>query len=107
MAERWTLGPKRESSGDAGEPWKLLGDKEAVSEFVKRRKETAKKMGAATLGTPLGAGLGGGVKAVETLGWGVKHLLRMDFTSSGIQPDKTAEDAFGKGFKWARGDSKS
>src|SRR3990167_8247180 len=95
---------RREASAESGG---FFGDPEAVAEGWKRRKETAKKMGAATLGTPLGAGLGGGVKAVETLGWGVKHLLRMDFTSSGIQPDKTAEDAFGKGFKWARGESKS
>lgn len=63
-------------------------------------------MGAATIGTPIGVGVAGGVKAVETLGWGVKHLLRLDFTKDGITPDKTAEDFFGKGYKWARGGSK-
>lgn len=108
MAEKWTLGPKHESApGNEEKNWKLLGSKEDVRAWMERRKETAKKMGAAALGTPIGAGLGGGVKAVETLGRGVKHLLRLDFTASGIQPDKTAEEFFGKGYKWARGDSKS
>lgn len=83
------------------------GHPEAVAEYQHRRREIGKKMGAAALGTPIGAVVAGGVKAVETLGWGVKHLLRLDFTSSGITPDKTAEDFFGKGYKWARGGSKS
>ena len=83
------------------------GPQEAVAEYQKHRREVGKKIAAEAIGTPLGAAVGGGVKAVETLGWGVKHLLRLDFTSSGIQPDKTAEDAFGKAYKWARGESKS
>ncbi|MBI2053283.1 MAG: hypothetical protein HYT41_00865 [Candidatus Sungbacteria bacterium] len=83
------------------------GPPEAVAEYMHRRREVGKKIGAETLGTPLGAGVGGGVKAVETIGWGLKHLLRLDFTSSGITPDKTAEDMFGQWRKWARGDSKS
>jgi len=70
------------------------------------REKVKKDLWGIPLGT-IGAGVGGGVKAVETLGWGLKHLLRLDFTKDGITPDKTAEDFFGKGYKWARGDSKS
>lgn len=85
----------------------FLGHPEAAAEGWRRRREAAKKMAStAFLGAPAGAvgsASAGSIKAVETIGWGVRNLLNLDFTDKGLTKNKEGEDAFIKAYKWARG----